>query len=40
MPLKLEQDLIKYINKHRGTSLHKSETRFTDFQEVLKDLHY
>lgn len=40
MPLKLEQDLIKYINKHSGTSLHKSGTRLTDFLEVHKDLHY
>lgn len=32
MLLKLEQILIKYINKHRGTSLLKSGTRFTDFQ--------
>lgn len=40
MLLKLEQDLIKYINKHSGTSLHKSGTRCTDFQRVHKDLYY
>lgn len=40
MLLKLEQDLIKYINKHRGTRLHKSGTGFTDFQGIHKDLHY
>lgn len=40
MLLKSEQNLIKYINKHSGTSLQKSGTRFTDFQGLRKDLHY